>query len=159
MRTIAVLMTMLIAGAAQIARADLADTLVREAHGAVGIRYAYGKSGRTATDCAALTKRVAESVGVKLPRTTREQYRVGEPVRRDELAPGDLVFFRNTYRKGISHVGIYVGEGKFIHAASRQRYVVVDHLDEPYYRTRFAGGRRIVERDRGPNPAEVCAVP
>jgi hypothetical protein len=61
------------------------------------------------------------------------------------LRPGDLVFFKNTYKRGISHVGIYVGGGEFIHAASRRRRVVVDRLDEAYFSRRFAGARRVVE--------------
>ena len=157
MKTAALLLMMV--AAAPAVRADAADTIVREARESIGIRYGYGRAGVKATDCAGLTRRVAASAGVKLPRTTGEQYRVGKPLKRDELAPGDLVFFRNTYKRGISHVGIYIGEGKFIHAASRQRYVVIDELDEPYFRTRFAGGRRIVERQEGPNPAEICAIP
>ncbi|HEX6178449.1 MAG TPA: C40 family peptidase [Thermoanaerobaculia bacterium] len=152
------LLLMMIAAAPAV-MADAADTIVREARESIGIRYSYGRTGVKATDCAGLTRRVAATAGVKLPRTTGEQYRVGQPVKRDELAPGDLVFFRNTYKRGISHVGIYIGEGRFIHAASRQRYVVIDELDQPYFRTRFAGGRRIVERVKGPNPAAICAVP
>jgi cell wall-associated NlpC family hydrolase len=142
MKKFAALLLMMIVAPASMAGA--ADTIVREARESVGIRYGYGSANLKKTDCAGLTRRVAASAGVELPRTTREQYRVGEAVERGELAPGDLVFFRNTYKRGISHVGIYIGEGKFIHAASRQRFVVIDDLDLPYFRTRFAGGRRIV---------------
>ena len=97
---------------------------------------------------------MAAVAGVELPRTSREQFGAGEAVGREELEPGDLVFFRNTDRRGISHVGIYIGEGRFLHAASRQRLVVVDGLDQPYFAQRFAGGRRIVPRD-----GKLCAVP
>lgn len=154
MRQIA--LTMLIAGAATSAHGDLADVIVRQARQSVGMRYAYGGTGKT-TDCAALTRRVAQSAGVKLPRTSRAQYGVGQPVGRSELAPGDLVFFRNTYRAGISHVGVYIGAGEFVHAASRQRHVVIDRLDEPYFARKFAGGRRIVAQ--AGNAAGICAVP
>ncbi|MFP5245608.1 MAG: C40 family peptidase, partial [Thermoanaerobaculia bacterium] len=80
---------------------------------------------------------------VDLPRTSASQYLVGEPVERDALQSGDLVFFRNTYRAGISHVGIYVGNGRFVHAASTSKDVRIDRLDSPYYAKRFAGGRRV----------------
>ena len=156
MKLIAFVLTMI---AAPAALADAADIIVREARESLGIRYGYGSAGKKATDCAGLTRRVAAAAGVQLPRTTGEQYRVGQPLKREELAPGDLVFFRNTYKRGISHVGIYIGDGKFVHAASRQRYVVIDGLDEPYFRQRFAGGRRIARSEKRPNPAEICAVP
>jgi cell wall-associated NlpC family hydrolase len=156
-KRILLLMSMIVA--AMPACPDAADAIVDEARQSLGIRYGYGKSGARATDCAALARKAAAAGGVELPRTTREQYRVGEPVPREELAPGDLVFFRNTYRVGISHVGIYIGEGKFVHAASRQRSVVINELDEPYFAKRFAGGRRIVEREPEEIPLEKCAVP
>ena len=101
-------------------------------------------------DCAGLVRRVFSTMAVDLPRTAAAQFRQGCIVRRDELQPGDLVFFENTYKRGISHVGIYIGNGEFVHAASRRRAVTVDRLDSPYFDKRFAGGRRIT-------PAPVVA--
>ena len=80
--------------------------------------------------------------GVSLPRTAREQFGTGKKISRNELLPGDIVFFAGTYRSGISHVGMYVGNGMFVHAASTKRGVVMDPLDLPYYNSKFAGARR-----------------
>jgi hypothetical protein len=79
---------------------------------------------------------------VKLPRTAREQFVVGEQVLSSDLKKGDLLFFR-TYASFPSHVGIYLGENRMIHASSRDRRVVVSKMDTPYYRSRFIGAKRI----------------
>ena len=121
------------------------DVIVREARESIGARYRWGAVGERVTDCAGLVRRVAATAGVELPRRSKDQYRHGKPVSKTELRPGDLVFFKNTYKRGISHVGIYVGGGEFIHAASRRKRVVVDRLDESYFARRFAGARRVVE--------------
>jgi cell wall-associated NlpC family hydrolase len=95
-------------------------------------------------DCAAFVRYSYEAAGVHLPRTSESQWLAGWAVARDEMRPGDLVFFRNTYRHGISHVGLYLGDGQFVHAASAKREVAVDRLDGPYYAAHFAGARRVV---------------
>lgn len=110
----------------------------------IGVRYRFGgQDEKKGFDCAGLVRRVFSTV-VELPRTAAAQFRHGCLVSREELQPGDLVFFRNTYKPGISHVGIYVGGGEFVHAASRRRSVVVDRLDASYFSSRFAGGRRLL---------------
>ena len=110
----------------------------------LGVRYRFGgQDEKRGFDCAGFVRRVFSTMTVDLPRTAAAQYRQGCIVERDELQPGDLVFFRNTYKRGISHVGIYIGNGEFVHAASRRRAVTVDRLDSPYFDKRFAGGRRI----------------
>ena len=131
--------------AASAAAEAPSEMIVREAREAIGARYRWGAVGERVTDCAGLVRRVAKTAGVELPRRSTDQYRHGKPVPKSELRPGDLVFFKNTYKRGISHVGIYVGGGEFIHAASRRRRVVVDRLDEAYFSRRFAGARRVVE--------------
>jgi cell wall-associated NlpC family hydrolase len=119
--------------------------MVERALSWIGVRYRFGGQDETrGFDCAGLVRRAFSSV-VDLPRTAASQFRQGLLVTREELKPGDLVFFKNTYKRGISHVGIYVGEGRFVHAASSRRAVVVDRLDTPYYLSRFAGGRRVVK--------------
>ena len=119
--------------------------MVERALSWIGVRYRFGGQDETkGFDCAGLVRRAFASVR-DLPRTAASQFREGFLVSREELKPGDLVFFKNTYKRGISHVGIYVGEGRFVHAASSRRAVVVDQLDAEYYRTRFAGGRRVVK--------------
>jgi cell wall-associated NlpC family hydrolase len=117
--------------------------MVERALSWIGVRYRFGgQDEKRGFDCAGLVRRVF-STAVDLPRTAAAQYRQGCIVERDELQPGDLVFFKNTYKRGISHVGIYIGNGEFVHAASRRRSVRVDRLDSPYFDKRFAGGRRV----------------
>jgi Cell wall-associated hydrolases (invasion-associated proteins) len=108
------------------------------------------KFGGTSTvkgiDCSAFVNKVFDYFEVDLPRTAREIYKVGQYVDRSELAVGDLVFFE-TYASFPSHVGIYVGNGKFIHASSRAKRVTVNSIDERYYRSRYIGAKRIEARD------------
>lgn len=107
----------------------------------LGRPYRFGSSSG-AYDCSGFVRRVFEAVGVDLPRSARDQFARGELVGRDELSAGDLVFFR-TYRRGASHVGIYVGDDKFIHAARRGGQIQVDSLSQRYYSSRYLGARRI----------------
>ena len=134
------------------------DVIVREARESIGARYRWGAVGERVTDCAGLVRRVAASAGVELPRRSRDQYRYGKPVPKSDLRPGDLVFFKNTYKRGISHVGIYIGGGEFVHAASGRRRVVIDRLDEAYFSRRYAGGRRVVEDPPPVTEAEGTTV-
>jgi hypothetical protein len=107
----------------------------------LGKPYRFGAAGE-AFDCSGLVYSAAAALGLAIPRSARDQFRIGEAVAREKLRPGDLVFFR-TYRRGPSHVGIYAGGGKFLHAARRGRRVRVDRLDDPYYASRFLGARRL----------------
>ena len=79
-----------------------------------------------------------------MPRTAVEQFYKGTPIAPQNMQPGDLVFFKNTYKRGISHVGIYAGEGKFIHAANSHKGVRMDSLSDSYYVAHFAGARRVL---------------
>lgn len=110
----------------------------------LGAPYAYGGNSKEGIDCSGFTVRVYESATRKqLPRTTREQYRVGDPVEKDRLQFGDLVFFNTTGRVP-SHVGIYIEDDLFAHA-SVTRGVTFSSLESTYYRSRFIGARRVVE--------------
>jgi cell wall-associated NlpC family hydrolase len=118
--------------------------MVERALSWLGVQYRFGgQDEKKGFDCAGLVRRAFSSLAVELPRTAAAQFRYGCIVPREELQAGDLVFFKNTYKRGISHVGIYIGNGEFVHAASRKRSVVVDKLDSPYFSSRFAGGRRV----------------
>ncbi len=109
-----------------------------------GARYSFGASGTNGIfDCSSFVQHLMRSEGISLPRTARDQFSVGKRISRADLQPGDVVFFAGTYRSGISHVGMYVGNGLFVHAASSRRGVVVDPLDLPYYNAKFAGARRM----------------
>jgi cell wall-associated NlpC family hydrolase len=110
----------------------------------LGAPYTYGGNSKEGIDCSGFTVRVYESATRKqLPRTTREQYQVGDPVEKDRLQFGDLVFF-NTTGRAPSHVGIYIEDDLFAHA-SVTRGVTFSSLESTYYRSRFIGARRVVE--------------
>ncbi len=110
-----------------------------------GTRYVMGGTSRSGFDCSGFVRYIlSASGGVELPRTATEQYYNGTPISRAQLQPGDLVFFKNTYKHGISHVGIYAGEGKFIHAANAHKGVRTDNLSDSYYVSHYAGARRVL---------------
>jgi cell wall-associated NlpC family hydrolase len=88
---------------------------------------------------------VYKLAGLNLPRSTTAQFNAGTPVRRSDLVRGDLVFFRTSGGNRISHVGIYAGDNKFIHAPSSNKAICVDSLDKEYFKRRYAGGRRYLE--------------
>jgi len=110
-----------------------------------GVRYRYGGMSSRGIDCSGLVARVMLNHGIKMPHSSRELYKQGTPVSKTSLQPGDLVFFRTTSRQSVSHVGIYIGEGEFIHASSGKGYVRTDTLLEGYYNDRYVGARRILE--------------
>ncbi|MGH8809397.1 MAG: C40 family peptidase, partial [Noviherbaspirillum sp.] len=98
-------------------------------------------------DCSGLVRYLFKEVwGTNLPRTSEEISRVGEKVETQNLQPGDLVFY-NTLRRGFSHVGIYLGDNKFIHAPSGGGQVRIESMDLGYWKARFNGARRIREPD------------
>jgi cell wall-associated NlpC family hydrolase len=119
-----------------------AETLVRTALAYRGTPYRFGARGQSAFDCSGFTSYLFAEEGVGLPRTAAQQFRKGVVVPKAQLQPGDLVFFKNTYKRGVSHVGIYIGNGNFVHASSGGRAVRVDSLDRAYYRRHWAGARR-----------------
>lgn len=113
----------------------------------VGINYRRGGTNPdTGLDCSGFVQLVyREAVGLVLPRTAHEQSQVGDVVDKNELKPGDLVFF-NTMRRAFSHVGIYLGDNRFLHAPRTGAEVRVEDMRQSYWVKRFDGGRRIVER-------------
>lgn len=106
--------------------------------------YRFGSDGSYAMDCSAFVQKVFRINGIELPRSTREQAQYGRPVKREDIKPGDLLFFR-TYAPYPSHVGIYIGNGKMIHASTTQG-IVISRIDEPYWETRFLFVRRVLNR-------------
>ncbi|MGB7293078.1 MAG: LysM peptidoglycan-binding domain-containing protein [Thermodesulfobacteriota bacterium] len=109
----------------------------------LGVPYKFGgNSPSTGLDCSAYVKKVFRILNIDLPRTARDIYHVGKYVQKSQLATGDLVFFR-TYARYPSHVGIYLGDNKFIHASSRSKMVTIDDLDFNYYKKRYIGAKRI----------------
>lgn len=125
----------------------LNQSLVRAARRYLGVRYRRGSSYPSrGFDCSGFVYYLLRRHGIIAPRTTSELFRIGKPVPKSQLRPGDLVFFHNTYRRGISHVGIYIGNGKFIHASSSRRRVIITPLNSKYYAKRYAGARRVTKR-------------
>ena len=118
------------------------STLQKSAYSFLGARYRFGGNSRHALDCSSFTQQVFREQKVSLPRTAREQFRIGNEVPRGDLRRGDLVFFR-TYAPFASHVGIYLGNRKMIHASSAEHRVVISSMDTPYYLSRYLGARRI----------------
>lgn len=116
--------------------------LVRTALTYRGSRYVRGGTGRRGFDCSGFTRYVYAKHGVSLPHSSCAQAQCGRSVDRSELKPGDLVFFQ-TRSRGISHVGIYVGSSRFVHAATPRYGVVVSSLDDAYYRSRYKCARRV----------------
>ncbi|HET7773181.1 MAG TPA: C40 family peptidase [Burkholderiaceae bacterium] len=132
--------------------AGLASDLVMNAMGLLGVRYRMGgNDADSGLDCSGLVRLVfQQTFGLVLPRRSADISQLGEKVDRKELRPGDLVFF-NTLRRAYSHVGIYVGDGKFLHAPSSGGEVRVESMNIPYWDKRFNGARRI-------EPAEQTAT-
>jgi len=116
--------------------------LIRTALACRGARYRRGGTSRGGFDCSGFTRYVYARYGVGLPHSSAAQAHVGVPVAKSSLRPGDLVFFQ-TYRRGISHVGINIGGGRFVHASTHGRGVTVDSLDSAYYLHRYRGARRV----------------
>lgn len=115
---------------------ELATTLV-------GTPYRYGgDSPQAGFDCSGLIYYAYGQNGREVPRTVLGQYRASAPVLPRELRPGDLVFFRTEQRR-VSHVGIYLGDGRFVHAPSSGRNVSIGRVDHPYWRKRFIRGGRL----------------
>ena len=117
------------------------DRIVNRALTYRGVPYRMGATGRGAFDCSSFTRYILRQSGENLPRTAAEQYRKGTPISKSEMRAGDLVFFKNTYKRGVSHVGIYMGNGKFIHASSHGG-VKESSLSDAYYVNHWAGARR-----------------
>ena len=124
---------------------DSAANITSYALSLIGVDYRFG--GNTpdqGLDCSGLIRYVfQQATGISLPRSARDQARVGESIKRDDLQPGDLVFF-NTRRFQFSHVGLYIGDNRFIHAPSTGGTVEVVNLDNRYWQKAFNGARRVV---------------
>ena len=126
-----------------------ASELALNALGLIGIRYRMGgNTPENGLDCSGMVRYVFQQAwGKTLPRTAEEISRVGENIERTNLQPGDLVFY-NTLRRGFSHVGIYLGDNKFIHSPSSGGQVRIESMELSYWKTRFNGARRIVDTER-----------
>jgi cell wall-associated NlpC family hydrolase len=121
------------------------SALVLDAMGYIGTPYVRGgNTGATGLDCSGFVKAVYQQAeGITLPRSAHEQAHATLEIDRTDLQPGDLVFF-NTLRRAFSHVGIYLGEGRFIHAPRPGAQVRIENMSKSYWLTRFNGARRVL---------------
>ncbi len=137
-----------------------ASSLVSSALGFLGVPYRRGgTSAETGFDCSGFVRSIyQQTAGLLLPRSAAQQAAATQRIDKAELKPGDLVFF-NTMRRAFSHVGIYVGNGKFIHAPKPGAEVRVEDLGLAYWAKRFDGARRVQEAAPAPAAADATAAP
>ena len=129
---------------------SLQKSIVDFAIGLLGIRYRFGGETIWGMDCSAFVQKVYSMAGIYLPRTARYQAKYGMYVSRENLQPGDLLFFR-TYARFPSHVGIYIGEGKMIHASSAGKRIMISSIDKDFYLRNFLFAKRLFLYD----PVEI----
>jgi len=123
------------------------DEIVETAKRFLGIKYVWAANGPNCFDCSGFTRYVFKENGITLPRYSGHQAKVGTKVSFDELEKGDLVFFdtEHKFRGRVNHVGIYIGDGKFIHASSAKKKVIITSFNEkPFYKRRFLRGERVI---------------
>jgi cell wall-associated NlpC family hydrolase len=137
----------------ELSKMSATDRLMLFAKKMLNLPYKFGGNGIFGLDCSSFVQKVYGFVGQPLPRSAREQFKVGEEINKSELQSGDLLFFR-TYASFPSHVGIYIGNNMFIHASSRAKKVQIDNLDAPYYVKRFIGAKRPLSEPE-PTVAEI----
>jgi peptidoglycan DL-endopeptidase CwlO len=119
--------------------------VVRVAQKYKGAKYTWGGASPKGFDCSGFTWYVYQkATGMDITRGVEEQWQHGRSVGHGEWKPGDMVFFENTYKRGLSHVGIYMSGDNFIHAENEQTGVVISSLDSDYYSQRYAGARRLL---------------
>ncbi|MFF2889879.1 C40 family peptidase [Paenibacillus sp. NPDC057967] len=140
-----VLMLAFQAGSA-FASASKMDGIIDEL---IGTRYSYGGTTTKGFDCSGFTSYVFNKMGIDLPRRSSDQAGAGTKVAKTDLQPGDLVFFDTSGKNngGISHVGIYVGDGNFAHA-STSKGVIIEKLDSSYYKPRYVTAARVLDESQ-----------
>ncbi len=119
------------------------DNIEKVAKSLLGKEYQYGANGPYQYDCSSFTKYVFARQGINLPRVSRDQAQRGQYVNANQLQKGDLIFFDSKKSAKVSHVGIYLGRGNFIHASSAKDKVTISNLNSNYYAKHFKWGRRV----------------
>ncbi len=130
-------------GAPAGSRSSKGSQIIHTALQYLGRPYVRGGESPGGFDCSGFVHYVMGQHGISVSRTSPALFREGRPVSRSQLRPGDVVFFRNTYKRGISHVGLYINANKFIHAANQRRDVTINRIDDSYYGPRYVGARRM----------------
>ena len=135
-------------GASSISRGKIdqrkAEMIISLGKQYLGVPYVWAGRSPGGFDCSGFIYYIYNQFGISLPRMADGQFEVGIPVGRQELQPGDLVFF-STYEPGPSHVGIYLGNEQFLHASSGAGYVTITPMANPYHRDRYIGARRVIK--------------
>jgi cell wall-associated NlpC family hydrolase len=131
------------------------SNIIQTALDFLGVPYRNGGSDPSGFDCSGLMQWVFARHGTTLPREARDQYKVGRAINLTDVRPGDLIFFE-TVSRGASHVGMVIGEGRFVHAPSSNGVVLVEPYTAIYWIRRFVGARRVIDVDPSP---EVASFP
>ncbi len=128
-------------------RVDIVDNVEWRAKELLGRKYVWGATGPRTYDCSGFTQKIYRDAGIKIPRVSRDQAKVGEYISFNKLRRGDLIFF-DTHKKRsgkVTHVGIYLGNGNFIHASSAAKKIVIFNFNKKtFYKKRFLWGRRLI---------------
>ena len=130
-------------------RQPLRDKLASAARHFLGLPYRWGgMSERSGMDCSGLVKALFAKLNIEMPRTSREQFHSGQDIAVENLRTGDLLFFSSN---GVTqdHVGLYIGNNRFVHAEKKAGFVIITDLNQPWYVKHFLGARRIVESEEG----------
>ncbi len=130
-------------GSSDTEQPSLRQQVVDSAREYLGVPYVWGGSTPNGFDCSGLVQYVFNLHGISLPRTSKQQWTAGTEISRENLQPGDLVFFANTYTTGISHLGIYIGNNQFLHASS-SKGVIISSLSNTYWASHYHGARQIL---------------
>ena len=130
----------------ELGTAYIRNEIIRRAESYLGIPYQWGGSSpEEGFDCSGLTTAVYQLIGLNLPHSAEEQFRILPPPEHKRLHRGDLIFFRTSGSQRISHVGIFIGNGRFIHAPARNKKIRIDSLSSTYFKKHYAGARTYLQ--------------
>jgi len=124
------------------------DEILETAKNFLGVKYIWAANGPSAFDCSGFTKYVFKQNGISLPRYSGHQANIGEKIKFSEMKKGDLVFFdtKKKFRHKVNHVGIYIGDNKFIHASSaKKRVIITSFVKKKFYKKKFLYARRVID--------------
>lgn len=137
-------------GSFKIEAASTGESIVNYGEKFMGVPYVFGGTTPNGFDCSGFTQYIYKNAGgISIPRTTDQQYKIGTSVAKSDLQPGDLIFYKNTYKKGISHVGVYAGNNMVLNATSSNGIDLVS-MDNSYWGPRYAGAKRVIQEEKLP---------